>query len=223
MNLAVLAGFAGGIVAVILIVQASGILTEQDSVANVVFEDVTEDNPHQESIEEASRLGLVRPSSDTIFGPADPVTREELAVSVVKLMEWPVADDEDEVFSDVEGDPEQLDGADYIAVLAQRAVMSGTTDDPPAFLPDEAVTVATFAVVLSRALKERLELPALRNVEIDAQPVSDETRDALQLMHTAGYFEGSGVDLTTDDIADIVIREVEAVVLVNAHRDLSGS
>ncbi len=215
-------GFACAVLAVVLIVQSSGILGADETSANAVFEDVPLDHPHRVAIEQATQLGLLQPASDTLFGPAEPVTREKLAGSLVRLMEWSVAQDEEEVFSDVEGDPEQLDDADYVAVVAQRSVMSGTADDPPAFKPAQQVSLETFVVVLNRAFANRLSEPAIRNPDIDARPVTEEVREALQRVNAAGLFRDTAIDLGADDLTVPLTKDVAAEVLANAHRELSG-
>lgn len=222
MDAGVVVGFAAAVLAIVLIVQNSGILRAEETVVSVVFEDVPADQPHRAAIEQAAQLGLLQPVSDTVFGPAEPVTREKLAGSLVKMMDWAVAEDEEEVFSDIEGDPQQLDDADYVAVVAQRSVMSGTTDDPPAFKPDDQVSLLTFVVVLNRALGTRLAEPPIRNPDIDARPVAEEAREALQRVNAAGFFKDSGVDLAADDLTVPLTKEVAAVVLINAYKEISG-
>ena len=110
------------------------------------FGDVTSSHPHAAFIERFADLGVTQGCGDgTVFCPDDSVTRAQMAVVLSRAYGLP--DGPDPAFSDIPA------GAWYATGVAGLAV-SGVTQgcgDGTVFCPDDSVTRAQMAVVLSRA------------------------------------------------------------------------
>jgi hypothetical protein len=186
----------------------------------VVFTDIPENHRHRRQILAAVDAGLLEPATSTTFGPGDPVTRAQFAVALAKAMGWPVGPDEKEVFSDVEGVSGQVDPADYIAVVAQKNVMSGVAGDPPKFLPDQPVTLEQAFRVMLRAVGDRLAEPAQIDTVIVAMAGPDELKKAVQTAKNAKVLDDSGITPGATDFSQPLTKETAAVLLANLRRAL---
>ena len=216
LNLAVVAAFAGAVFVVYNLVQDSGIL-DGTAVSNTgrSFEDVPADNPLQDSIEEAVRIGLVEPASPSRFGPTESVSRGEFAGIVARTIELDVAADESQSFADVTGDDEVVDEADYIAVLAAEGIMGGTAGVPPAFNPSDAVLMRHVIVVFARAGGDALPEATEIDPAIEALEVGDEVRISYQRLASAGILDGVVMDSADSSLMNEADRELVAAIAVN--------
>lgn len=109
------------------------------------YEDVPADAWYAGALRSAYANGAVTGQSRA-FRPADPVTREELAVMLVRALGYPeiagVAQDLPETFTDVSSNP------GYIAMARDLGLVSGVRADT--FAPDKYATREQVAVILMR-------------------------------------------------------------------------
>ena len=220
LKVAVVLGFLAAVGGVYLLVQYSGFLEGGRTQVAVNFTDIPENHRHRRQIMAAVDAGLLEPATATTFGPADPVTRAQFAVALVTAMGWSVGPDEKEVFADVEGGSGQVDPADYIAVVAQKNVMSGVAGDPPTFLPDQPVTLEQAFRVMLRAVGDRLPEPAQIDTVITAMTGSDELRKAVQTAKNAKILDDSGITPGATDFSQPLTKETAAVLLANLRKVL---
>ncbi len=219
LKIAVVLGFLAAVGGVLLLVQSSGVLRGGNRVV-VVFADIPENHRHRSQILAAVNAGLLEPATSTTFGPGDPVTRGQFAVALAKTMGWSVGPDEKEVFSDVEGGSGKVDAADYIAVVAQKNIMSGQAGDPPKFLPGQPVTLDQAFRVMMRAAGDRIDEPSQIDTVIAATTWSDELKKAVQAAKDAKILDDSGITPGATDFAQPLTKETAAVLLANVRRAL---
>lgn len=219
LKLAVVLGFLAALAGVFLLVQHSGALGGRTRAA-VSFSDIPQNHRHRRQILAAVDGGLLKPATNTTFGPGDPVTRAQFAIALAKTMGWSVGPDEKEVFSDVEGGSGQVDPADYIAVAAQKNVMSGLTGDPPKFLPGQPVTLEQAFRVMLRAVGDRIAEPAQIDTVIAATTWSDELKKAVQTAKNAKILDDTGITPGATDFSQPLTKETAAVLLANLRRAL---
>lgn len=220
LKILVVLGFLAAVVAVVLLVQNSGFLGGGRSQAVVNFSDIPENHRHRRQILAAVDQGLLQPVDSTTFGPADPVTRSEFAQAVVAAMGWSAGTDEKQVFSDVTGQPGVVEPADYIAVVAQKNVMSGAAGDPPKFLPDQPVTLEQAFRVMLRSVGDRLPQPAELDATIQGLSASEELKKALQMAKSAKILDDSGITPGATDFSQPLTKETAAVLFSNLRRAL---
>ena len=118
-----------------------------------VFADVPASSPFCKWIEELARRGVVAGCGGGNFCPADAVTREQMAVFVLRTLD-PALDPPactTPVFGDV---PAGSPFCKWIEELARRGVVSGCA--PGAYCPTAAVTREQMAVFLSATFGLRL-------------------------------------------------------------------
>jgi hypothetical protein len=114
------------------------------------FPDVPEDAWFAAAVEQAADLGIMSAADDGRFLPDQPVTRWEMAVSLVRALEG-----EDEllpawgVFADV---PMASDYASHVERAWQLGITLGCSSDPLSFCPDEITTRGEMASFLARGL-----------------------------------------------------------------------
>lgn len=224
LNLFVVVAFGAAVFALYTLIQGSGVLggDREPATTPASFEDVPADYAESDRIHEAVDTGLVTPASSLRFGPSDAVTRGEFAGVVVRTMGWDVGPDETHTFADVTGDPDVVDEADYIAVVATKGVMGGAGGVPPTFSPSDPVQVRHLLVVLARAAGTALPEPTTPDRRIEALPVSDEIRSAYQRLSAAGILDGVDLDSADTTLVSAADREQVAVMAVNLHRLLRG-
>lgn len=220
LKVVVVLGFLAAVGGVFLLVQYSGAFGGGQTQVATSFTDIPENHRHRVQILAAVDAGLLKPATSTTFGPGDPVTRAQFAMAVAKAMVWPVGPDEKEVFSDVQGGSGQVDPADYIAVVAQKNVMSGVTGDPPKFLPDQPVTLEQAFRVMLRAAGDRLAKPAQIDTVIAAMTWSDELKQAVQTAKNAKILDDTGITPGATDFSQPLTKETAAVLFANLRRAL---
>jgi S-layer homology domain len=220
LKIAVVLGFLAAVAGVYVLVQNSGVLGGGRTQAVVSFSDIPANQRHRVQILAAVNAGLLEPATSTTFGPADPVTRGQFAMAVAKAMGWPVGPDEKEVFSDVNGVSGQVDPTDYIAVVAQKNVMSGVPGDPPKFLPDQPVTLEQTFRVMLRAAGDRLPAPTQIDAVIAAMDWPDELKKAVQTSKNAKILDDTGITPGATDFSKPLTKETAAVLLANLRRAL---
>ncbi|MCZ7662043.1 MAG: S-layer homology domain-containing protein [Thermoleophilia bacterium] len=214
-NLVVLLAFAGAVVSAYTLVRSSGILGTTGVPAVPEFADIPLEDPQRVAIEKAVQLGLVKPSSDQEFGPLELVTRAAFAEGVVAAMDWKVTKDEQQPFADVEGRADQLDPADYVAVVYREGVMSGPAADPPEFQPNDPVLLSHAVIVAVRAGGSNVKEPTIPAEDIDALDLPDGLKSALQAAAHSGLLAGTGIDPQTSDFQKPAAKAQVAALLVN--------
>lgn len=131
-----------------LLLRATGALDEA-APPRGMFTDVPENAWYASAVEQAAELGIMD-GDDGRFRPSDPVTRSELAASLVRAFEgesdllpaWGV-------FADV---PVTMPFAAHIERLWDLGVTTGCSTEPLGFCPDELATRDEVASFLARAL-----------------------------------------------------------------------
>ena len=117
------------------------------------FEDVAADSSQAGFVERIAELGITAGCNHdgTLYCPADPVTRSQMALFLQRAFELPDINVDEPSFEDI--------GADHYAHGAIEAInAAGITsgcrsDPPPRFCGAEPVTRAQMAAFLSRALQ----------------------------------------------------------------------
>jgi hypothetical protein len=112
-----------------------------------VFTDVPETSPYCRFIEELSARGVVGGCGPSLYCPGDPVTREQMAIFVLKTLDptlVPPACSPPNLFTDV---PETSPFCRYIEELANRGVVSGC--GPNLYCPTDPVTREQMGVFLT--------------------------------------------------------------------------
>ncbi len=113
------------------------------------FLDVPETNPFCRFIEELARRGVVAGCGGGNYCPTNPVSREQMAVFVLRTLEpglVPPACVPPNDFADV---PETSPFCPFIEELARRAVVSGCGGTPPNYCPTQPVTREQMGVFIS--------------------------------------------------------------------------
>lgn len=222
LNVFVVIAFAGAVFALYTLIQGSGVLDASVQEEPIAFQDVPAEYAQSERILEAVEMGLVKPSSTTRFGPSERVTRGDFAGVVVHTLGWGVRAKETHTFSDVTGDADVVDEADYIAVVATKGVMGGAGGVPPTFAPTDPIQVRHVLLVFARAAGDHLPEPQTLDPAIQGLPVSDEIRDAYRRLAAAGILDGTGLEPSESTLGTEADREQVAVIAVNLHRFLAG-
>lgn len=153
-----------------------------------VFDD-TADHWAKEAVRTASYHGLVSGYSDTLFGPDDPVTREQMAVMIVKATK----------IEPTESGKAFTDSA-QIAAWAEAAVAKATaagliTGYPDGtFRPKANATRAEAAVILARSMKlvEQVIPPLPPEAGVDEEDEKDEIDESYGGGGTGGGGGGGG-------------------------------
>jgi hypothetical protein len=181
----------------------------------VLFTDVAATYPLRPQIEQIARLGILPGLTETLFVPKNPVTRAQLAESIVRTKDWSVGANEKQPFKDVGGSSGKLDSADYIAVAAAHGVMGKASDNPPKFKPDDKATLGQTVLALVRAGGKTLKQPTDFDPALAKLQLPTVVSQALSIAETNGLFTGSGLTLATLKVGDPVTREQLAVMLSN--------
>jgi hypothetical protein len=114
-----------------------------------IFGDVPESSPFCPFIEELSRRGVVGGCQPNRFCPTDPVTREQVAVFVLRTLDpalTPPACAPPNMFDDV---PASSVFCSWIEELARRQVVGGCSAAPPLYCPAAPVTREEMAVFIA--------------------------------------------------------------------------
>jgi hypothetical protein len=114
------------------------------------FADVRAGHPAAECIAAVVAARVIAPLSvnPRLFGPDYAVTRAQLAVYLSRALNIDPHETAEATFADM---PETHWAHGYVEAIYSRGIMSGTADQHPCFMPDEAVTRAAIAVALCRA------------------------------------------------------------------------
>lgn len=112
------------------------------------FKDVSESNNAYAAIQAVSGAGIIRGDENQNFRPAESLSREHLALILVRAFNLPPAKNA-VAFKDV---PKDYYAYDAIQRLAAAGITTGKGDGT--FAPGERVTNAQFSAFLSRSLKK---------------------------------------------------------------------
>jgi len=159
-------------------------------------------------------LGIMSGMTESAFGPEEAVTRGEMAEVIVKTMKWSLTEAGQAEFADVEREP-GADRADYVGVVNAKGIMTGTTDSPPRFLPDEEVTLGQLVVIAVRAGGEELSSPSGSDPGVEAVRATRVVKDALYVALANGLLDQTGIDLAAADMGAPVLREQVAQMMLN--------
>jgi hypothetical protein len=102
----------------------------------------------QDTVSTAAAHGIVSGYSDTTFGPNDPITREQMAVMIVKAAKLAEAQ-EGKTFAD--GDKVSAWAKNAVATASEKNIISGYPDNT--FRPQNNATRAEAATVIIKSLK----------------------------------------------------------------------
>jgi hypothetical protein len=219
LRLGVLAAFLVAAFVFYQLLQSAGVIGERVVVDQSVFEDVPLDSPYRPAIEEVAQRGIMAGVSEELFAPEEALSRGEFARVLVEAMEWQVTADEKQPFGDVVSRP-VLDTADYIAVINQRNVMTGSPGEPPTFSPEAHVSYEQVIVALVRAGGDDLDQPISRETAIDARDYSQALKDALQVAVRNGLLSGTHIDPEVGQFHEAAQRQHVAALLVNLREAL---
>ena len=181
----------------------------------VLFTDVAPTYPLRPQIEQVARLGILPGLTETLFVPKNPVTRAQLAESIVRTRQWPVGANEKQPFKDVGGGSGKVDYSDYIAVAAVHGVMGKVSDNPPKFKPDDKATLGQTVLALVRAGGKALRQPTDFDPSVAKLQLPTQVTQALSIAETNRLFSGSGLTIATLKVGAPVTREQLAVMLSN--------
>lgn len=148
------------------------------------------------SIAVANVAGIVNGYSDTVFGPNDPITREQMAVMVVKATGLS-GDVNARTFAD--DNSISLWAGDAVAIAAEKNIITGYPDNT--FRPKGNATRAEAAVVLNKGIT-LVQAPA------ETKPVAEDL-SFIDKLGTYGPTVGSKI------VAGNVIVNVPGVTLQN--------
>ena len=139
----------GLILAVVLLVGPAIAATFSD-----VYSD-TYDNPdYPNAVAALSDLGVIGGFTDGTFRPHDPVTRQQFAKMIVKLLGIPVTGNEICPFTDVvaQQGSDPFYPSKYVAVCASHGITSGKT--ATSFAPNDNMTRAQLLTMVVRAARQ---------------------------------------------------------------------
>lgn len=225
LRLLVLAGFLVALGGFYTVLQQSGVLGEEAGGGAPVFADVGEDHPQRAAIEEVTQDDIMEPSTDDLFNPEMPITRSDFTMVVVKTMGWDeeVQADLRSDFTDVE-QREFKDEGDYIALIASKGIMSGVSNDPPEFGPDQDLQTGHAIIVFVRAARDQLPEPSpAMDPEIEALPYTSGVEEALNVALTNDLLVGTGIDPLDTDMEAPITRAQVAALAANVRHGIEGS
>lgn len=120
---------------------------------NASFNDVHQDNTLFDYVEAAVDLNLLEPNGENL-NPNEKLTREELAVIVVRALGYDTLAKRNDLFQLNVSDQEQIEAQGHVSIILNLGIMG---DLNGAFQPNKAVTRAEAAVTFQRFLEQRNE------------------------------------------------------------------
>lgn len=184
------------------------------------FVDVASGNPHARAVACLAHWNIARGVSETHYGPSNPVTRQQMASFIVRLVGdtgGVLAEHPADYFRDDDGALQAVD----INRLAEAGIVSGTS--PGRFDPQGMVTRAQMAVFLTRAYdyRAREQGVALLPAGADHFPDDDQTplEPAIDKAAAAGFAGGfadgtygPGLPVRRDQMASFLARVLDLMV-----------
>ena len=176
---------------------------ETSTPAETVYPDVASDVWYAGAIQAAYEHGAITNQRET-FRPADPLTREELAVMLVRALGYGsisgLSQNLPNPFTDV------TTNAGYISMAYHLGLVSGTSADT--FSPNRAATREQVAVILMR-LYDKLQAADPRRVSIVSTPEDVEGVSAVAI---------PAAQLVSSKIVSTMLPEETAPILEAAHQ-----
>lgn len=123
--------------------------------ASTRFKDVSEDHWAKAYIEAGVELGITKGYDDGKFYPDSPITRQEMAVMVLRALHWENRQREFSGQRMTFADQDQIAGwaSEGVDIMSRVGIMSGFPDDR--FGPGEWTTRAQASVVVKRLMEEK--------------------------------------------------------------------
>ncbi|RAV11486.1 S-layer homology domain-containing protein [Paenibacillus contaminans] len=119
------------------------------------FTDVAQDSWYEDAVNSAYSARIIQGKTNVSFAPADPITREELAVLLMRAKQFALGATSTEKLPPVELEFHDIDSiSDWamedVELVVRSGIMNGRTD--ASFVPQGLTTRAEAAVVLKRLL-----------------------------------------------------------------------
>ncbi|HEY4390763.1 MAG TPA: S-layer homology domain-containing protein [Paenibacillus sp.] len=147
--------------------------------------------------------GIMQPLRTDAFGADDQTTRGEFATLLVKGLSIPInADESQQTFFDVQPGTETATwDYEHLETAARAGIITGRTEG--FFYPNMPITREEAAVMIARAMKSSLKLPAndeklkdaLAKSFLDSGKMDNYARPAIQAVTKANIMSGSPVTL----------------------------
>lgn len=173
---------------------------EPGDVSSLPYKDVQPDDGYASSLAAAYREGAVTSQSE-VFRAGDPITREELAVTLVRAMGYQsIAGLAEPVpFEDV------ITNSGYLGMAHNLGLMNGSNG---LFMPSNSATRAQTAAVMSR-LYRKLNAPPQRRVAVLESQTDMENLPGVQIaaVQTVRLASGTGMNLLLSREAASVLRD----------------
>ena len=129
---------------------AAGAAVVMQAMPTQIFTDVPEKHPYYDQIQDLATSGIVKGYGGSLFGPDDPLRRQQFAKMIVLTLGLPVSESDKCVFRDVDDSgPKSLYPDNYVAVCAQYGITIGRTSTD--FDPFGFVTRQQLVTMVARA------------------------------------------------------------------------
>lgn len=188
-------------------------LSATASAAEAGYADVPAGHWAEESIEEATALGIFRGVSENRFGLGQPISRAEFVTALVRLFGWEPVEPQKPSYTDVPAD------VWYSAAVETARANNAVAAAGSAFHPEENVTRSELASMLLRSLGYTYLAGAAAEYSV---PFSDVTvnRGFITLAYDLGIM--NGMDARRFDPDAPATREQAAAALMRVHRQLAA-
>lgn len=165
----------------------------------------------QAGINQMAQLGIMPGLTDKTYGPAEPVTRQSMAMLLSRFLEAAPIGPGGTAIRDVRPDDSNFKDLDQVPFVTNRAirrlyelgVTQGTTAN--AFSPEAWVTRGQMAVFITRMLAHTNARPAGLSVQTTDEKVFKGSSAEISITlrdGTHGAFANQGVDLFTTETQD---------------------
>ena len=179
----------------------------------LAYSDVPSGHWAEESIEEATALGIFRGVSEGRFGLEQPISRAEFVTALTRLFGWESAAPQKSSYTDVPED------AWYASAIETARANSAVASSGNLFRPEEAVTRSELASMLLRSLGYTYLAGAAAEYNV---PFSDVTvnRGFITLAYDLGLMTGTEERVFEPDAP--ATREQAATALMRVYHQLEA-